>query len=75
MNKGAVLIDAARGNLLDRNALTATLSRSAIGALFLDVPTPHRYHPKTALWGLQNGDQALVVDSGRSIPVKKIPQK
>ena len=54
MKNTAVLINIARGSLIDQDALTETLSQRTIAAAFLDVTDPEPLPPEHPLWQLDN---------------------
>ena len=65
MKTSAVLMNVARGSLVDQDALAAALSSSAIGAAFLDVTDPEPLPPEHPLWSLDNAHITMHL-SGRS---------
>lgn len=54
MKKTAVLLNIARGAVVDQDALTDALTRRAIGAAFLDVTEPEPLPADHPLWKLDN---------------------
>jgi len=54
MKPSAVLINIARGSVVDQDALVEALTAKRIGAAFLDVTTPEPLPPKHPLWSLPN---------------------
>jgi phosphoglycerate dehydrogenase-like enzyme len=54
MKPSAVLINIARGSVVDQEALVEALSARSIGAAFLDVTTPEPLPPDHPLWSLPN---------------------
>ncbi|WP_088307548.1 D-2-hydroxyacid dehydrogenase [Novosphingobium sp. B 225] len=54
MNSNAVLINIARGGVVDQDALVATLEQRRIGGAFLDVTTPEPLPAGHPLWRLDN---------------------
>ena len=52
MKSTAVLINIARGSVVDQDALVAALSAKQIGGAFLDVTSPEPLPPGDPLWGL-----------------------
>ena len=65
MKKTAVLMNFARGNLVDQDALVAALKGGVIGAAFLDVTDPEPLPPGHPLWSLDNAHISMHL-SGRS---------
>jgi phosphoglycerate dehydrogenase-like enzyme len=54
MKQSAVLINIARGEVIDQDALVAALRDKQIGGAFLDVTTPEPLPADHPLWGLDN---------------------
>jgi phosphoglycerate dehydrogenase-like enzyme len=54
MKPSAVLLNIARGSVVDQDALTEALSANRIGAAFLDVTTPEPLPSDHPLWSLPN---------------------
>ncbi len=54
MKSSAVLINIARGSVVDQDALVAALQAKSIGAAFLDVTTPEPLPADHPLWSLEN---------------------
>ena len=54
MNSDAVLINVARGSVIDQDALVVALEAGAIGGALLDVTTPEPLPPEHPLWALDN---------------------
>lgn len=54
MKKGAVIINTARGGVIDQNALIAALQDGTIGGAGLDVQDPEPPAPDSPLWELPN---------------------
>ena len=54
MKADAVLVNVARGSVIDQSALTAALSEGRIGGALLDVTTPEPLPAGDPLWGLDN---------------------
>jgi phosphoglycerate dehydrogenase-like enzyme len=65
MKPSAVLINIARGNVVDQEALIAALTARQIGGAFLDVTTPEPLPPEHPLWSLPNAHVTMHL-SGRS---------
>ncbi len=65
MKPSAVLINIARGTVVDQDALVAALSAKQIGGAFLDVTTPEPLPPGHPLWGLDNAHVTMHL-SGRA---------
>jgi phosphoglycerate dehydrogenase-like enzyme len=65
MKPSAVLINIARGEVIDQDALVAALATKSIAAAFLDVTTPEPLPPGHPLWGLPNAHITMHV-SGRA---------
>ncbi|MEY2925525.1 MAG: hypothetical protein RL367_2 [Pseudomonadota bacterium] len=54
MKSSAVLVNIARGSVVDQDALVAALQAKTIGAAFLDVTTPEPLPAGHPLWSLDN---------------------
>ena len=54
MKPSAILVNVARGSLLDQEALIAALQKRAIAGAALDVASPEPLPPESPLWGLDN---------------------
>ncbi len=54
MKKSAVLLNVARGSVIDQAALTRTLAAQSIAAAFLDVTEPEPLPANDPLWSLPN---------------------
>lgn len=54
MKSSAVLINIARGTVIDQDALVEALTAKRIGGAFLDVTTPEPLPPGHPLWGVDN---------------------
>ena len=54
MKADAVLVNVARGSVIDQAALTSALSEGRIGGALLDVTTPEPLPAGDPLWGLDN---------------------
>ena len=65
MKPTAVLLNIARGSVIDQAALVETLKARGIGAAFLDVTDPEPLPPEHPLWGLDNAHVTMHL-SGRS---------
>jgi phosphoglycerate dehydrogenase-like enzyme len=65
MKQSAVLINIARGSVVDQNALVKALEDKQIGAAFLDVTTPEPLPAAHALWSLDNAHITMHL-SGRA---------
>ena len=65
MKSSAVLVNIARGTVVDQDALVAALSAKQIGGAFLDVSTPEPLPPGHPLWGLDNAHVTMHL-SGRA---------
>jgi phosphoglycerate dehydrogenase-like enzyme len=65
MKTSAVLINVARGSVVDQNAVVTALQQGAIGAAFLDVTDPEPLPPEHPLWSLDNAHVTMHL-SGRS---------
>lgn len=65
MKSSAVLINVARGSVIDQDALVASLASKQIGAAFLDVTTPEPLPADHQLWQLDNAHVTMHL-SGRA---------
>ena len=65
MKPGAVLVNIARGAVVDQEALVAALQARAIGGALLDVTTPEPLPADHALWSLENAQVTMHL-SGRA---------
>jgi phosphoglycerate dehydrogenase-like enzyme len=65
MKSNAVLVNIARGEVVDQDALVAALSEKRIEAALLDVTTPEPLPPEHPLWGLGNAQVTMHL-SGRA---------
>ena len=65
MKPSAVLLNIARGSLVDQDALTAALRENRLGGAFLDVTDPEPLPPDHPLWSLGNAHITMHL-SGRS---------
>jgi phosphoglycerate dehydrogenase-like enzyme len=65
MKQSAVLINIARGEVIDQDALVAALKDKQIGAAFLDVTTPEPLPADHPLWSLDNAHITMHL-SGRA---------
>jgi phosphoglycerate dehydrogenase-like enzyme len=65
MKRSAVLINVARGTVVDQPALVKALQQGDIGAAFLDVTDPEPLAPDHPLWSLDNAHITMHL-SGRS---------
>jgi phosphoglycerate dehydrogenase-like enzyme len=54
MKQSAVLVNIARGSVIDQDALVKALQEKQIGAAFLDVTTPEPLPAEHPLWSLDN---------------------
>ena len=54
MKPDAVLVNIARGSVIDQDALVVALEAGAIGGALLDVTTPEPLPPEHPLWALDN---------------------
>jgi phosphoglycerate dehydrogenase-like enzyme len=54
MKRSAILVNVARGSLLNQEALLAALQKREIGGAALDVATPEPLPPESPLWSLEN---------------------
>jgi phosphoglycerate dehydrogenase-like enzyme len=65
MKSDAVVINIARGAVIDQPALVAALAEKRIGAAFLDVTTPEPLSADDPLWSLDNAHVTMHL-SGRA---------
>ncbi|WP_126176572.1 D-2-hydroxyacid dehydrogenase [Tsuneonella rigui] len=65
MNDSAVLVNIARGAVVDQNALVAALQAKSIGGALLDVTTPEPLPADDPLWSLDNAQITMHL-SGRA---------
>jgi len=65
MKSDAVLVNIARGAVVDQPALFTALENKSIGAAFLDVTTPEPLPSDNPLWGLDNAHITMHL-SGRA---------
>jgi len=65
MKSDAVLVNIARGAVVDQPVLVAALENKSIGAAFLDVTTPEPLPSDNPLWGLDNAHITMHL-SGRA---------
>ncbi len=65
MKPSAVLVNIARGSVVDQDALVAALAAQTIGGAFLDVTTPEPLPPSHPLWSLPNSYVSMHL-SGRA---------
>lgn len=65
MKSDAVLVNIARGAVVDQDALVAALSENRIGGAFLDVTTPEPLPADHPLWSLDNAHVTMHL-SGRA---------
>lgn len=65
MKPSAVLVNIARGSVVDQDALVAALSEKRIGGAFLDVTTPEPLPADHPLWSLPNAHVTMHL-SGRA---------
>ncbi len=65
MKSGAVIVNIARGSVIDQPALIAALEQKAIGGAFLDVTTPEPLPADHPLWSLPNAHISMHL-SGRA---------
>ncbi|MBU2589102.1 MAG: D-2-hydroxyacid dehydrogenase [Alphaproteobacteria bacterium] len=65
MKPDAVIVNIARGSVIDQPALVDALERKAVGAAFLDVTTPEPLPADHPLWSLDNAHVTMHL-SGRA---------
>jgi phosphoglycerate dehydrogenase-like enzyme len=65
MKSSAVLINIARGSVVDQGALVQALTAKAIGGAFLDVTSPEPLPPGDPLWGIDSAHITMHL-SGRA---------
>ena len=59
MKSDAVLVNIARGSVIDQEALVVALEAGAIGGALLDVTTPEPLPPEHPLWTLDNAQVTM----------------
>ena len=59
MKPDAVLVNIARGSVIDQDALVVALEAGAIGGALLDVTTPEPLPPEHPLWTLDNAQVTM----------------
>lgn len=65
MKRDAVIVNIARGAVIDQDALVTALKERRIGGAFLDVTTPEPLPPEDPLWALDNAHVTMHL-SGRA---------
>jgi len=65
MKSDAVIVNIARGAVIDQSALVSALEEKRIGGAFLDVTTPEPLPPDHKLWSLDNAQITMHL-SGRA---------
>ena len=65
MKRDCVIVNIARGSVIDQPALVQALESKAIGGAFLDVTTPEPLPSDHPLWGLDNAHISMHL-SGRA---------
>ena len=65
MKRDAVIVNIARGAVIDQPALVEALEQKRIGGAFLDVTTPEPLPPEHPLWALGNAQITMHL-SGRA---------
>ncbi|QJQ31754.1 D-2-hydroxyacid dehydrogenase [Sphingomonas lacunae] len=65
MKRSAVIVNIARGTVIDQDALVAALTEKRIGGAFLDVTTPEPLPAGHPLWSLDNAHVTMHL-SGRA---------
>jgi len=65
MKADAVIVNIARGAVIDQDALVKALEEKRIGAAFLDVTTPEPLPAEDPLWALENAHVTMHL-SGRA---------
>ncbi|MEO1648967.1 MAG: D-2-hydroxyacid dehydrogenase, partial [Pseudomonadota bacterium] len=65
MKSDAVLVNIARGAVVDQDALVSALQKKAIGGAFIDVTTPEPLPSDDVLWTLENAHVTMHL-SGRA---------
>lgn len=65
LKDNAVVVNVARGSVIDQAALTAALAEGRIGGALLDVTTPEPLPGEDLLWGLENAHITMHL-SGRA---------
>jgi phosphoglycerate dehydrogenase-like enzyme len=66
MKADAVLVNVARGSVIDQGALTTVLAEGRIGGALLDVTSPEPLPPEDALWGIERAHVTMHL-SGHSL--------
>ncbi|HEX4846870.1 MAG TPA: D-2-hydroxyacid dehydrogenase [Novosphingobium sp.] len=66
MKRDAVLVNVARGSVIDQQALTAALAEGRIGGALLDVTSPEPLPSEDALWGIERAHVTMHL-SGHSL--------
>jgi phosphoglycerate dehydrogenase-like enzyme len=69
MKKGAVIINAGRGAVLDTEAVCDALESGALGGAGLDVTDPEPLPPEHRLWKLENAVITPHISGGNHLPV------
>ena len=59
MNSDAVIVNIARGSVIDQDALVTALESGRIGGALLDVTTPEPLPPEHPLWTLDNAQVTM----------------
>ncbi len=59
MSSGCVVVNIARGSVIDQAALTAALAERRIGGALLDVTTPEPLPTDDPLWGMDNAQVSM----------------
>lgn len=66
MKRDAVLVNVARGSVIDQQALTTALAEGRIGGALLDVTSPEPLPSEDALWGIDRAHVTMHL-SGHSL--------